>query len=106
LSSAQSEPVTIDATRSESQGRICEPGRAISHHVRLMRSRRDAARDGFKANDARRQPAIRFRALLLPEKVTARLTSSVRRDKLPQGQRARAFSVNFPYHNARDRVCS
>lgn len=64
---------------------------------------RRIASSACKADDARRRLAIRFRTLLLPEKATAQLTSSVGRDKLPRGQRARALSVNFPYHNAR--VC-
>jgi hypothetical protein len=50
--------------------------------------------------------AIRSRALPLPEKASHRqLTLPAGRDKLHAGTtRARAFSVNFPYHEARDRV--
>jgi len=50
--------------------------------------------------------AIRSRALPLPEKASHRqLTPPAGRDKLHAGTtRARAFSVNFPYHEARDRV--
>lgn len=78
----------------------CEPERAF------LTASRASAREGSKVDDTRHQPAIRLRTSFSASEKSHRGRHRRLGAINYRGDNGRErFSVNFPYHNARDRVC-